>query len=376
VNPSLNTLSALVVVLIIAAIFLLVRHKEKVRDEELAKIRKSYKLTVEPAIARPSAYTAPADSDDALYEIAMSEADGPQRVPSLWAKAFVDSDGDPNRAKARYIKLRVAELSSGPAEAVQRIANRQLGSDRGASVLAWPRLWARQIDFAICWAIAYGLAIPIGAALALTGATKSLATASIFLWLAFVIVFALLLISLVLIGYETLFLAAFGTTPGKAALGLRVEMLSGGRISFECALRRSLRVWWHGSAAYLAFPVVTAFAWWRSRRQLRGTGTTPWDASSLTRVAGGPVPLWRATLAGMIAITGSTLVFGFVASERREVSQIAQQSIDRKYRLSDAPAANQSKPTQQECSGLFGDLIPGCPQHGPRPPQAIRANAL
>ena len=361
-NPSLDTLSGLVVVLIIAAIFLLVRHKEKVRDEELAKIRKSYKLTVEPAIARPSAYTAPADSDDALYEIAMLEVEGRQRIPSVWAKAFVDSDGDPNRSKARYIELRVAELRRGSAGTLPRLASHRLGSGRSSSAVAWPRLWARQIDFVLSGGIAIGL-------FDLSGATQLLSTTNIFFqwWLG------ALFTALVLVGYETLFLGAFGTTPGKASLGLRVETQSGERIDYRCALRRSLRVWLLGSAAYLFFPAVTLVAWWSSYRYLRKTGSTAWDHSCSTRVAGGPVPLWRASLAGLIAITGFTLVFGFVTSARREVSQIAQQSIDRKYGLSDAPAANQSKPTKQECSGLFGDLIPGCPQYRPPPPQAATA---
>jgi hypothetical protein len=47
---------------------------------------------------------------DGFYEQALREADQGSATPALWAKAFADADGDLNRTKARYIKLRVAEL--------------------------------------------------------------------------------------------------------------------------------------------------------------------------------------------------------------------------------------------------------------------------
>src|SRR5258708_23248819 len=52
--------------------------------------------------------------DASFYEQALEEADGGRAIPALWARAFADADGDHDRAKARYINLRVAELTRPP----------------------------------------------------------------------------------------------------------------------------------------------------------------------------------------------------------------------------------------------------------------------
>src|SRR5690349_24989047 len=49
-------------------------------------------------------------NDASFYAQALQEVDEGSAVPGLWGKAFSDADGDHDRAKARYIKLRVAEL--------------------------------------------------------------------------------------------------------------------------------------------------------------------------------------------------------------------------------------------------------------------------
>lgn len=221
------------------------------------------------------------------------------------------------------------EVDSDLAALKPPVAPRKKESAADGAAMAWPRVWARQIDFALCWAIAMAPAV-------LIGEPRLLTTSGIFLQLAV----GAVLISVVLIGYETLLLVAFGTTLGKAALGLRVETRASEKIELGRALARSLSVWWNGSYAYLFFPGLTLIAWWKAHRRLRKTGSTMWDDSCLTRVAGGPVPIWRATLAGVVAITASTLVFGLTATERMEVTRIAQATIDRQYGLSGALAAS------------------------------------
>jgi uncharacterized RDD family membrane protein YckC len=209
------------------------------------------------------------------------------------------------------------------------------------AAMAWPRLWARQIDFALCWAITVGVAF-------LVGTTLLPPTTNIFLQLAA----ALLISALVLIGYETLSLGAFGTTLGKAALGLRVEMRSGEKIKLGRALRRSVGVWWLGSGAYLFFPAATIVIWWSSRRRLRKTSTTPWDDSCLTRVAGGPVALWRATFAGIIAITALTVVVGLNAAMRKETIRVAHESLDKSFGLLPTPAGRTEPSPAQAATGF------------------------
>lgn len=51
-------------------------------------------------------------SEDEIYEKIMNEIDNDQKVKSLWAKAFAESDGDENKAKALYIKLRLQSISN------------------------------------------------------------------------------------------------------------------------------------------------------------------------------------------------------------------------------------------------------------------------
>ena len=47
--------------------------------------------------------------EEAVYAAAMSEVNSDTRRPGVWAKALADSDGDENRSKALYIRLRVQQ---------------------------------------------------------------------------------------------------------------------------------------------------------------------------------------------------------------------------------------------------------------------------
>lgn len=49
-------------------------------------------------------------SNDLYWDDALKEFESSNRVGSLWAKCFSDANGDENKAKALYIKLRVAQM--------------------------------------------------------------------------------------------------------------------------------------------------------------------------------------------------------------------------------------------------------------------------
>lgn len=49
---------------------------------------------------------------DSLYEQAMAELDESRHEKAAWARALVSADGDEGRAKAHYIRLRVAQLNA------------------------------------------------------------------------------------------------------------------------------------------------------------------------------------------------------------------------------------------------------------------------
>ncbi len=48
--------------------------------------------------------------DEEFYLIATTEVDGEQRQPALWGKVMALSEGDQDKAKYQYIKLRVEQL--------------------------------------------------------------------------------------------------------------------------------------------------------------------------------------------------------------------------------------------------------------------------
>jgi hypothetical protein len=81
---------------------------------------------------------------------------------------------------------------------------------------------------------------------------------------------------------EAFMLAAFGTTPGKALLGIHVEGESGCRPRFGQALSRSIQVWIFGEG--LGIPVLS----WMTRLiwlvLLSSTGQTIWDRNTYCRV--------------------------------------------------------------------------------------------
>lgn len=52
----------------------------------------------------------PDELDEHLYAVAASELASSQARPGLLAKAYSDSEGDEQKARARYMKLRVAQL--------------------------------------------------------------------------------------------------------------------------------------------------------------------------------------------------------------------------------------------------------------------------
>lgn len=57
------------------------------------------------------------------WEMASDEWEGGNRKKGLWAKCFSESDGDENKAKAKYLKLRVIELKSGNTDEIKIIQN-------------------------------------------------------------------------------------------------------------------------------------------------------------------------------------------------------------------------------------------------------------
>lgn len=78
---------------------------------------------------------------------------------------------------------------------------------------------------------------------------------------------------------EPVWLALFGTTPGKWVLGLRVMHADGGRLSYEDARRRTWGVLWRGLG--LELPVYNVIRLWQSYRACTQGEALDWEERSV-----------------------------------------------------------------------------------------------
>jgi uncharacterized RDD family membrane protein YckC len=143
---------------------------------------------------------------------------------------------------------------------------------RARRALAGRRFFARHIDMLLVGAATVGSATAWG----LSDVWSLHLPDTIFILLAPALVWLLL---------EPLLLTLWGTTPGKALLGLRVEREEGGRPSVKQAYLRSVLVWGGGMgfglrAEYLLPVAQWGYSWW----MLQKRGTTLWDRTAGTVV--------------------------------------------------------------------------------------------
>lgn len=68
--------------------------------------------TVVVDATRGSDFTVDSSHDSDFYDQVAEEIESDNLIPGVWTRAFAEADGDENRAKALYIKLRVAALAS------------------------------------------------------------------------------------------------------------------------------------------------------------------------------------------------------------------------------------------------------------------------
>lgn len=87
----------------------------------------------------------PAVNDDAFYDEVAKEIETNKLISGVWVRAFAEADGDENRAKAIYIKRRVAQLSE--VERLQRDEAKRATMPAGgdAKVVSWEVVNARWV---------------------------------------------------------------------------------------------------------------------------------------------------------------------------------------------------------------------------------------
>ena len=151
----------------------------------------------------------------------------------------------------------------------------------------WKRFFARTVDLYLAFLLLFFLAklLPAHATEMLTRAMRTplffFAPAALF-WMLM----------------EPVFLARYGTTPGKWLFGLRVQRASGGQLSFSDAFARAFLVYALGAGLGIALIalLIQPYAYQRLTR----TGTTLWD-NTLHVVTHQPVRALRLHM-GMLAV--------------------------------------------------------------------------
>lgn len=173
----------------------------------------------------------------------------------------------------------------------------------------WVRLWARCFDvwvFALPSSFAVGFLFaavdPRGAAdfFAAPGANWLVGIAITFVW----------------VFVEATLLAIFGTTLGKAWLGVRIRTRNGEPLSFGTAVTRSFCVWLGGTG--LGIPIVALVTQLVSYSRLTSKGSTWWDDSCGLTVEYRRIGPVRATLfvLAMIALLFVMAALNAAAAQR------------------------------------------------------------
>lgn len=173
----------------------------------------------------------------------------------------------------------------------------------------WPRFWARILDIWIEVAL-------IGFAIGFLW--PEIFTLPIFSGQLGNFVFGLLTLPLAFI-LDAVVHGLFGTTPGKALAGLRVETLHLERVRTTLALRRNLQVYLHGF--WLGIPLLSLIAFSRARDRLQTEDATQWDEALQTSVFDRGNSMARTVVTAVLALTinfGANIYDRYAAAKQPE----------------------------------------------------------
>jgi uncharacterized RDD family membrane protein YckC len=161
----------------------------------------------------------------------------------------------------------------------------------------WHRFFARMIDL---WV--FGLCVATVVVFALSAYSPAFG-----LWFqrpSSGTALGLLLLPLILVA-ETGVVAIFGTTLGKAVLGVTVMTVAGQRITAAQYLKRQLGVYWYGLG--LGFPFVTLFTMARQHGRLKANQQATYDQGKFDVKVRKP-GLFRALFAATLLVGASAVV--------------------------------------------------------------------
>ena len=186
-----------------------------------------------------------------------------------------------------------------------------------SQIRPWIRFWARFIDVGgICLAVAFPIAMLMGllfaTVLPFLGRETAVVLSVLFPYVVGLVVpFAYCFI-------EPIFFIIFGTTPGKALLCIDVRTTSSGRLSYNEALKRTLRVWFYGCAMGT---IVGFGTLWKARNNLIEGKITTWDRLGSFRVSHRRIGAVRGTIATVLILV-IYVIWAGLREESRERSEI------------------------------------------------------
>lgn len=165
-------------------------------------------------------------------------------------------------------------------------------SGRGTQALA--RLFARGTDGVIALVLTVAVTILLTTLTGTADAMMRWSTESVVGGL--VINFGLIVVGHML--YDFICTRAFGVTPGKALLGLRIVSEAGGKPTWRQSAIRTALVWTTGLA--LAIPFASIVTGVFGYMTLQRDGVTFWDSAARLYVEKKPVGVWRWGLAVLV----------------------------------------------------------------------------
>ena len=169
-----------------------------------------------------------------------------------------------------------------------------------SQVYPWRRYWARLFDITFIMPI-YIFII----ALFSPGLSYGITRMDSF-------VGGILLLLFYLIFFEPMMLSSFGTTPGKALLGIKIRALSGKKISYTTAMRRGFLVWLSGMG--MGIPFIALLTMIFAYRRLKRNGITNWDEKCGINVIHDQLSIFRVILFITIFIFCIFIWAGFMSN--------------------------------------------------------------
>jgi len=147
----------------------------------------------------------------------------------------------------------------------------------------WVRYWARMVDFFL-------FALLAGIVLAFVYAPALEIPDALF---GVILLFAYVFV-------EAAMLAAWGTTPGKVILNIRLRNGDGSKLSYADALSRAFNVWFRGEG--IGIPIVALFTQISAYNRLMKQGLTSWDEEGSFKVTHRTIGAWRTIVVVLIML--------------------------------------------------------------------------